>query len=772
MYRAKTNIWDIESTDNFEKVCNYIDSKRIKIGKIKKSYEDIKEVLKLYVEITKTYREQLVSIALKLFPNSDTVEGKLIQAIQGILLFNSESLESFTNQIQLILKNFKADKISNSGGLDEFSKMYQINYSKVLNLYCNYISQYELYEKYLIHKELDILNDNNDNKEKNYNENGEKKESNNEYNNQFEKEKLKLNIKEIEANQKKDNKEKLEKKKSVKDINSIDKIEQQNEKKVERLFDNHENLFKAEKEYVDFVAETNIFIKKLIEFGWNEERILKKDFYNNCKKFVDKLIECIDIQKKKYENQNKVISELDHIINKENLENCYLESSKYSLHSLSIYMNHKTSQKGNIEEMKQKGEFDNEIYKNLNIENIGNIINEMQKNGVAVKKEDLSNYEREKNIDFIDKNIGFLFNQKTKLPDEKKNKLIELFKEDVDYILFFLQKLNNDRAKGGQILNEEAYNQIGEIFKLINNIILDKNDFECFKYISILSMTYFRFNGNKKIYVYEYIKDHPFFQNFEFWEKYLETLINSDVNNTIYITNHKSKEKPDEKEKKFKLGLATFSNILTVVNNMIDFGIQKEFVEKFVGFAKNKYEFSEEQMEQINYIVLLYEVKNDKKTESNNNKETNKDEIKDNKKDTNNKENEIKDNKSKEKLFENEKREVESKDDLNKDNENKDDEKKDDNKDDENKDEENKDDLNKDNENKDDEKKDDEKKDEENKDEENKDDEKKDEENKDDEKKDDENKYIDEKKIEEDNKESKEFEEKNKDDEIKEIKEE
>ena len=747
MYRAKTNIWDIESTDNFEKVCNYIDSKRIKIGKIKKSYEDIKEVLKLYVEITKTYREQLVSIALKLFPNSETIEGKLIQAIQGILLFNSESLESFTNQIQLILKNFKADKISNSGGLDEFSKMYQINYSKVLNLYCNYISQYELYEKYLIHKELDILNNNNDNKEKNYNENGEKRENNN---NRFEKEKIKLNTKEIEANQKKDNKERPEKKKSVKDLNSADKIVQQSEKKEERLIDNHENLFKAEKEYVDFVAETNIFIKKLIEFGWNEERILKKDFYNNCKKFVDKLIECIDIQKKKYENQNKVISELDHIINKENLENCYLESSKYSLHSLSIYMNHKTSQKGNIEEMKQKGEFDNEIYKNLNIENIGNIINEMQKNGVAVKKEDLSNYEREKNIDFIDKNIGFLFNQKTKLPDEKKNKLIELFKEDVDYILFFLQKLNNDRAKGGQILNEEAYNQIGEIFKLINNIILDKNDFECFKYISILSMTYFRFNGNKKIYVYEYIKDHPFFQNFEFWEKYLETLINSDVNNAIYITNHKSRKKPDEKEKKFKLGLATFSNILTVVNNMIDFGIQKEFVEKFVGFAKNKYEFSEEQMEQINYIVRLYEVKNDNKTESNNNKEINKDEIKENKKDTNNKENDITDNKSKEKLFEKEKREVESKD-NNKDDENKDDENKDDNKDDENKDGENKDDENKD---------------------ENKDNENKDGENKDDEKKDDENKYIDEKKIEEDNKESKEFEEKNKDDKTKEIKEE
>ena len=658
MYRAKTNIWDIESSDNFEKVCNYIDAKRIKISKIKKCYEEIKEVLKLYVEATKTYREKLASIALKLLPNSETVEGKLIQAIQGILLFNSESLENFTTQIQLILKNFKANKTSNSDGLDEFSKMYQINYSKVVNLYCNYITEYELYEKYLIHKELDILNKEKNNEERNFDEgenkqNGEIKENNNESNIEIEKEKRKISVKIKKA--------KSNKNIYINDVNSLEKKEKSNEieAKGEKLVDNHENLFKAEKNYVNFIADTNIFIKKLIEFGWNEERILKKDFYNNCKNFVDKLIECIDMQKKKYENQCTLICELVQIINKENLEDCYLESSKYSLHSLSIYMNNKSHNKTNIEEIRQKGEFDNKIYKKLKIENIGNIINEMQKNGVSIKSEDLINYEREKNLDFIDKNIDLISNKNSKLPEDKKNKMIELFKKDEDYILFFLQKLNNDRARGGKILNIEAYNQIGEIFKLINNIILDKKDFECFKYISILSMTYFRNDGNNKVYIYEYIKDHPYFQDFEFWEKYLETLIASDVRSDIYLVKDEPRKIPDAKEKNFKFSLATFSNILTVVNNMIDFNLKKDFIEKFIDFAKNKYKFSKAQMEQINYILEPHDKKDIKESSPDNNNEITEDNLDKDKKYKNNSNIENKDNKEEGKLVENEKRDIE-----------------------------------------------------------------------------------------------------------------
>ena len=677
MYRAKTNIWDMDYTDNFEKVCSYLDKTRKKLLKIVKNYNEVKEVLKKYIEITNIYSTQVTSLALKLFPNSDSVEGKLIQVIQSILLFSTEALDNLVKQTQEIIKNFKANKESNSSGLDDLSKIYQTNFSNVVRLYCTYISENELYEKYLIHKELDILNnknkiEKNDNKNIIENKTENKKEITSENKSEKEsfnyvvieaeqtekginKEKIIDKNKEIKLNKKinfnnkegkesdtlqeenRKQKEKINKKQTIKENkekageNDKDKIKENNKEQNNTiLYDNHENIIKCEKEYKDFVKKVNIFIKKLVEFGLNEERIINNDFYNNCKKFIDKLLECVDIQNKKYLDQLNLIKDLNEKINSEKVENFYLETRQYSLHSLSIYMNKKSNKKA--PELSQKGEFDNELYKQLEIENIGNIINTMQKNGINIKKEDLENYEAEKNISFIENNIKLIFSNDSDISEEGKNKIIEFFKKDKEYILFFLQKMNNDRAKGGKILNIKTYHCIGELFKFVNNVILDKNDFDCFKYISILSMTYYRMDGRNKIYIYEYIKDHPYFQKIDFWIKYLETLVEFDVNNNLYKNNQDTEEnKKDEKEEQFKVNFAAFSNVLTVINNMTDFGLNIEFIENFVSLIKNKYTFRPDQIEQFTYLLTIYKEKNKtQQTPIENNMQDKKEEINEN----------------------------------------------------------------------------------------------------------------------------------------------
>ena len=642
MYKAKTSIWDLEYTDNYEKVCSYLDKTRIKISKIKKCYNEVKDVLKKFIEISHNYSAQISSIALKLFPNSDSVEGKLIQAIQGILLFNSESIDNLVKEAQEILNNFKASRESNSSGLDDLSKIYQTNYSEVLKLYCNYISENELYEKYLIHKELGIpMNESQFNNiiDKNiidnkFENNNQKKEISSEPLNKdkgdIEKEKTKDKIKPNDLIKKKIIKEekiklkdktKLNKKNNIKgeekEYKKYQEFKENKEVKEEILTDNHENIILLQKEYIDTVEKTNIFIKKLVEFGWNEERLLKSDFYNNCLNFVKKLLNCIEAQKRKYENQSDLIKEQSEIINSEKIENFYLESQQYSLHSLSIYMN-KNSKK-NSDELKQKGEFDNVLYQKLEIENIGNIIKEMQKNGLTIKKEDLDNYEREKNISIIENNIKFISESGSDLLEEQKNKIIEFFKNDKEYILYFLQRLNNDRSKGGKILNLKAYHCIGELFKYINNIILEKNDYECFKYISILSMTYYKMEGNNKIYIYEYIKDHQNFKKMKFWEEYLEALSDYDVQNALYKKRKDIDEKKIDKKKEEELSkkFAAFSNVLTVVNNMTDFGLDKSFVEKFLNIVKNKYIFNSEQLEQIYFLLTIYEEKKKEEIKAN-----------------------------------------------------------------------------------------------------------------------------------------------------------
>jgi len=301
----------------------------------------------------------------------------------------------------------------------------------------------------------------------------------------------------------------------------------------------------------------------------------------------------------------------------------YLEAQKYALHSLSIYMNNRAFQSmkisKNINQTIDKDNFEIDIYKNLKLENIENIIKEMQKNNLEVKKEDLENYEREKNLNLIERNTKLIFETDSDLDftDDDLNKMIEIFKNDKEYILFFLQRLNNDRSRGGLISSMKIYKRVGELFKLINDLVLEKDDLDCFRYISILSMTYYRNNGNEKIYIYEYIKDHQKIKNLDFWKKYLETLIKYDINNTIYSNedekndNKENKENKESKEKEmqFKLNFATFSNILSVINNLTDFGLGKNFIKQFIDYTQKNYSLTEDQKHQINCLLNLYEEK-------------------------------------------------------------------------------------------------------------------------------------------------------------------
>ena len=151
MYKPKENIWDVESSNNYEEVTNYIKKKTEKLEKIKQDLLNIKDLFKNYISITKKYCDQIAVLALQLKPEANTNEGNLTQAIQGILLFNSVSLETLANEMEKIFKSSKKKEKNDSGIniLDEFSKIYQSTYSNLLNNYGIYITEIEKYEKYL-----------------------------------------------------------------------------------------------------------------------------------------------------------------------------------------------------------------------------------------------------------------------------------------------------------------------------------------------------------------------------------------------------------------------------------------------------------------------------------------------------------------------------------------------------------------------------------------------------------------------------------------------
>ena len=566
MYRQKESIWDVETNNNYEKVTEFINEKSNNIIAIRKGINDIKDVFKDYIQITKTYCTQIASLALKLKPLANTIWGDLTQAIQGILLFNSISLENLAKGMGEIFKNSKMKKKdSGVSGLEEFSNIYQVQLSDLISNYCLYITELEKYERYLMNKEMGFDND--------VNSNSNKGENN------------------------KDNTN-----------NTINQSSTPNDNKIEKLTNNLETVLSFRKKYLDKVGPINALVHKLVEFGIKEEKLLNEEFLNISKIFVGKLNECLEGQKKKYEDQNSVLLELYNKIKSEKFDNINSGIQEYSLHSLSIYINAKNLDRNKIKNGKQyalnqKGE-EFEIYKNITLKNVENIMKEIKRNGLEIKEKDLEDFEIEKVKDFISKKVELMFNKTDdNFSDEDKNQMIKYFQENDDYILFFLQLLNNDRAKGGEIFNIKIFKYIGEIFKNINDIVLKKDNYKYFNYVSILSLTYFIQEGNKKKYVYECIKDNKKLKDLNFWQKYAKFIIK-------YETDKIPKEKENEiNNKSEKLKLTGFANILAIVNNMVNFGLEQDFIDKFISFCATTFSLTTEQIQQIKEFIPIWSEK-------------------------------------------------------------------------------------------------------------------------------------------------------------------
>ncbi len=566
MYRQKESIWDVETNNNYEKVTEFINEKSNNIIAIRKGINDIKDLFKDYIQITKTYCTQIASLALKLKPLANTIWGDLTQAIQGILLFNSISLENLAKGMGEIFKNSKMKKRdSGVSGLEEFSNIYQVQLSDLISNYCLYITELEKYERYLMNKEMGFDND--------VNSNSNKGENN------------------------KDNTN-----------NTINQSSTPNDNKIEKLTNNLETVLSFRKKYLDKVGPMNALVHKLVEFGIKEEKLLNEEFLNISKIFVGKLNECLEGQKKKYEDQNSVLLELYNKIKSEKFDNINSGIQEYSLHSLSIYINAKNLDRNKIKNGKQyalnqKGE-EFEIYKNITLKNVENIMKEIKRNGLEIKEKDLEDFEIEKVKDFISKKVELMFNKTDdNFSDEDKNQMIKYFQENDDYILFFLQLLNNDRAKGGEIFNINIFKYIGEIFKNINDIVLKKDNYKYFNYVSILSLTYFIQEGNTKKYVYECIKDNKKLKDLNFWQKYAKFIIK-------YETDKIPKEKENEiNNKNEKLKLTGFANILAIVNNMVNFGLEQDFIDKFISFCATTFSLTTEQIQQIKEFIPIWSEK-------------------------------------------------------------------------------------------------------------------------------------------------------------------
>ena len=158
----KTNFQDDKNNGNtnqikgkrrtFDLIKEYIYSQPDQIQKLENSSKAMYEIIGEFINITNNYSSQLEILALKIIPDGNTTEGKLAQAVQGILLFYSENLNILTKELSK--NNVKSEL--NEKIMDEFNE-YKTSYFKKINNailgFEKFKKEISLYQEYLVNEE-------------------------------------------------------------------------------------------------------------------------------------------------------------------------------------------------------------------------------------------------------------------------------------------------------------------------------------------------------------------------------------------------------------------------------------------------------------------------------------------------------------------------------------------------------------------------------------------------------------------------------------------
>ena len=607
----------------FDLIKEYIYSQPEQIQKLENSSKAMYEIIGEFINITNNYSSQLEILALKIIPDGNTTEGKLAQAVQGILLFYSENLNILTKELS---KNNVKSEI-NEKIMDEFNE-YKTSYFKKIN---NAILSFEkfkkelsLYQEYLINEEYnnhmmkgdlknsddDIIDTNNKKIENNIDINDDNKEA---------------------PNSEKEDGKNILKKNNPFSSNGLNNI------------DNKKDVIESDNLYLSNLNESNEIFKNLKEYLSKEKTNLRKNIFNVCVCLIEGLLKCVKNQKENYDIQNEVIINLTNELQYEERDKNKMKPMTYKLKYLEIYKNYinekndltqnnsiskdvtkknpkthtkslslvdsKMSSEGVIrntisynnkeKKLNQKQideKFESMITK-LNRLEILNIFEKIKNTNIMISEYDYNLIEQETNYNKIKEILTLIFIHTEKYTENDKNILINFFEKDKIYIFYFIKVLNDHRTKGEFVISEETLKYLGELFKFMNNLILSKNDMELFKFIFILSMTYYhKTKDGEDIYLFSYIKEHPDYKKDKFWDDYLKELIDHDLNNKDIADKDIQQLNREQKEILYN---SYFSNFLTAVKAMADFRIDKEFVRNFVEKNKAKYVISQEQIENV-----------------------------------------------------------------------------------------------------------------------------------------------------------------------------
>ena len=203
-------------------------------------------------------------------------------------------------------------------------------------------------------------------------------------------------------------------------------------------------------------------------------------------------------------------------------------------------------------------------------------------NGLDIKTE------IEKNItkNIISKILESMQNSKpgevnniNKITDNEINQLKNLLNEHSNRVIF-LHKLNDYRALCLYEMQDEYYKLFGDLFNYIINISVKSNDYHSVEMVIILSKTYYiSIDKKNKTYIQNLIINNECFKSQIFWEELLVYSISKEVVQSVKKENI---SRDDEKRMKAKNDNIIFSQLLSLIDNMFDFGIEDNLIKSII----------------------------------------------------------------------------------------------------------------------------------------------------------------------------------------------
>ena len=568
---------------NVDLIKSYILSQPEKIKILNNFYNTVINIFIEFINITQSYSAKLKELAIKIKLNENeeeyTSECQMINIIKTILFFNSESLNEIINDIKKEIKtNLNNNNNNNDNEISKKTNEKINNTSKMfLSEINDVISKQKKYEKDMRNYEELLINQGIQNKNEG-----------------------KMNMGNIE--------------------DAKDALESQ------------ESYFKS-------VVENNITLKKVLNEFWKEKQVIRDKLNKKCIFILDTLIFFTKTQNENYELQKINLKEtyssnIYEEKKEEELNKYFLIPSTYNLKCLDIYLDDKKkNKKRNSEKIEnnilcpmsldEEKKFNKKVNE-LKGDHLLNIVDLLTKNKFILSNRDEKIKKNEISKKIIKEMIQYILKDIDKYEEDKKNKLYNLFEDDKENILIFLKILNDKRSKESNITNKESFKTLGEAFEFITKIVLSEKDIdiEIVKLIFILSTTYFyddKDNEKNKVYLFKFVEKFDEFKKKEFWERYFYDSLNFEVDNLLIVGKKNKTDEEIKKERNDKIKTSLFSNLLMIVQNMMDFHLDKNFINEFVSKIKNKNHLQEEELLQIQIYLNEDEEKINQINDNNNN---------------------------------------------------------------------------------------------------------------------------------------------------------